>query len=350
MVTGLNLPVNLAFVPDPKKGPNDPLLYVTELYGQVKVITNDWEAHTFADDLLNYGPDYRFPGTGESGVTGVCVEPESGDVFISMDYGEGKEMRSRVVRASSETGLKMDKMETIIDGIPSTRAAHQVQAITIGYDGKLYVNFGDGMIHPDAAQDDDDLRGKVLRMNLDGSIPDDNPQKNSLIFAKGFRNPFGARWRESDKSLYISDNGPASDDRIAKVEAGKNYGWPQSMRRNSIFWWEYTQAMGALDFMQGDQFPPEANDQLFLCLTGAARHAGRAIKGKKIVKIQLNEDSSGVKSYDEFAIYIGENLAMPVGLSFGPEGLYFTDLFGESNDPRKANGNIYRIRSKELRR
>jgi hypothetical protein len=88
MVTGLNLPVNLADVPDPGKKPDDPLLYVTELYGQIRVIANNWEVYTYAENLLNYEPDYRFPGTGESGVTGICVEPVSGDIFVTMLYME----------------------------------------------------------------------------------------------------------------------------------------------------------------------------------------------------------------------------------------------------------------------
>jgi len=61
----------MAFVPNPDDEPRAPLLYVTELYGQVKVITNDWKVHTYADNLLNYEPDHRFLGTGESGVLGV---------------------------------------------------------------------------------------------------------------------------------------------------------------------------------------------------------------------------------------------------------------------------------------
>ena len=59
MATGLDLPVNLAFVPKHGSETTAPLLYVTELYGQVKVITNDWKVHTYADNLLNYEPRDR---------------------------------------------------------------------------------------------------------------------------------------------------------------------------------------------------------------------------------------------------------------------------------------------------
>ncbi|MGB2854435.1 MAG: PQQ-dependent sugar dehydrogenase [Dehalococcoidia bacterium] len=344
VATGLELPVNLAFVPQPDKRPGSPLFYVTELYGQVKAITNDWQVHTYADRLLNYEPDHRFPGTGESGLIGICVEPRSGDLFLSMIYEEEGDTKGKLVRTSGKDRLRMDSLTTVIDDIPSVKAAHQIQAVTIGLDGKLYVNVGDGMIDPNVAQDDNDLRGKILRMNLDGSVPEDNPTLGSLVYAKGLRNPFGAVWRKSDGALYISDNGPEQDDRIARVEPGGNYGWPESMRRNSLFVWEYCQAPTAIDFMQGGQFPPQYEDELFVALFGAAYQRGRAIKGKKIVKMRLNDDRSGISSYDEFITYVGDGPASPCGLAFGPDALYFTDLHGEGNGlSGKPGGSIYRV-------
>ena len=248
VATGFDLPVNLAFVPNPSNDPKAPLLYITELYGQVKVMTNDWSTHTYAKDLINYDPSHQFPGTGESGVIGICVEPNTGDLFVTMVYVDDGEIKAKVVM-SSKDGLQMDSMETIIDDIPSTMRAHQIQAVTIGFDGKLYVNIGEGG-ESEKAQVDDDLRGKILRMNLDGTVPDDNPTPSSYVYAKGFRNPFGVAWRKSDQSLYVSINGPDRDDVIAKVKPGGNHGWPQTMRQNTIFIWEYCQAPTAIDFAQ----------------------------------------------------------------------------------------------------
>ena len=347
IATGLALPVNLAFVPKPTGDPKAPLLYVTELYGQVKAITNDWTVYTYAKDLLNYDPSHEFPGTGESGVIGICVEPETGDLFVSMLYMDNGEIKAKVVRASSKNGLVMDSIKTVIDNIPSTTRAHQVQAVTVGFDGKFYVNFGDGG-ESERAQDDNDLRGKILRMNLDGTIPNDNPNPRSYVYAKGIRNPFGAAWRKSDRSLYISINGPDRDDVIAKVEPGQNHGWPVTMRENAVFWWEFTQAPTAITFMQDAEFPPEYNDDLFVALFGNSYAKGRAIKGKKIVKMKTSPDSSGVRAYDEFATYVGEGAATPCGLAFGPGGLYFSDLHGDANGLAQVpSGSIYRIKPKE---
>lgn len=349
VATGLKMPVNLAFVPNPKNDPKAPLFYLTELYGQVKAVTNDFTVHTYAEGLLNYEPVLEIPGQGESGLTGICVEPINGDLFLSMLYKDSDEMKGKVVRTKSKDGLKMDSLKTIIDNIPSTRRAHQVQAVTIGFDDKLYVNVADGGEWT-KAQDWNDLRGKILRMELDGTIPWDNPIPGSYVYAKGFRNPFGAAWRRSDQSLYIAGNGPDVDDRIARVKPYENYGWPGTMRRNSIFWWHYTQAPTAIDFMQYGQFPPEFNDDLFVALFGAAYAEGLGEKGKKIVKIKINDDGTGIRSYDDFVVYIGSGAASPCGLAFGPDGLYFTDLHGEKDENNKPlGGNVYQIRPNKER-
>jgi len=347
MATGLDLPVNLTFVPNPDKDPKSPLLYVTELYGQVKAIANDWSIHTYANNLLNYKPDYQIPGSGESGVIGICVEPQTGDLFVTMIYMDKDKTKGKVVRMSSNNGLEMTSIKTVIDDIPSTTKAHQIQAVSIGPDGKLYVNVGDGGEY-EMAQVNGDLRGKILRMNLDGTIPEDNPNPTSYVYAKGFRNPFGAAWRKSDSTLYASINGPDRDDVIARVKPGNNHGWPKTMRENAIFCWEYCQAPTAIAFMQDGQFPDEFHDDLFVSLFGNSYKKGRDIKGKKIVKMKLNPEGSGAFTYDEFVTYIGQDAAAPCGLAFGPGGLYFSDLHGETDENTgKPIGSIYRVKAKK---
>lgn len=341
VVSGLSLPVNIAFVPCPSRSRKAPLFYVTELYGSIKAVTADYEVHDFADDLLNYEPDYKMPGTGESGVIGIAVDA-NGDVYASMLYMDRGKFMNKVVRFEAEKGLRSGRAETIIDGIPSINAAHQVQALTVR-GGKLFVNIGDGMIDPDVAQKDDDLRGKILRMNLDGSIPSDNPSPGSYVYAKGLRNPFGAAWRESDGLLYISDNGPAVDDRIAKILPGENYGWPESMRRNSIFVWWYTEAPTAIDFA-GDQFGREHKDHLFVALFGYAYVEGKPAKGKRIVEMAINSHDN-VDFLSDLVRYTGKGPASCCGLAFGPDGMYFTDLHGEVGFKKgaKTGGNVWKV-------
>src|SRR4030095_7978726 len=112
--------------------------------------------------------------------------------------------------------------------------SHQISNVTIGPDGKLYVHMGDGF-QTDTALDLDSFRGKILRMNLDGSAPGDNPfydasdgiHARDYVFAYGVPTPFGGTWRASDGSHYEIENGP-SVDRMAKVVAGRNFGWDSS--------------------------------------------------------------------------------------------------------------------------
>ena len=84
--TGLELPVNVAFVPNPGTRANDVFFYVTELYGQIKVVTRDGTVSDYLRGALNYRPTGIFPGSGEQGLTGIVVEPTTGDVFASMLY------------------------------------------------------------------------------------------------------------------------------------------------------------------------------------------------------------------------------------------------------------------------
>ncbi len=102
----------------------------------------------------------------------------------------------------------------------------------------------------------------VLKMNLDGSILVDNPNPKSYIFVEDLRNPFGSAWRPSDDLLYVSDNGPAVDDRIAKILPGENSGWPRSMRTNSMFIWWYTQGPTGI-VIAANQFGSQHEDDLF---------------------------------------------------------------------------------------
>jgi len=336
VASGFDLPVSIAF-PERGKRAKDPFLYVVELYGNVKVIRNDGSVESYAEGLLNYEPTHEFPGSGESGITGICVD--GSHLFLTMLYLDGNTWKTKVVRCiSKKGGLRLRKMENVIDDIPATNWAHHAHSPTIGFDEKLYVTVGDGGVW-EKAQDDFDLRGKVLRLNRDGTIPWDNPNPETPVYAKGFRNPFGAAWRKSDQCLYVADNGPDYGDRVLRVKPYENYGWPGDVGRHAIFWWHYTQAPTTLAFMQDGQFPPQFNDHLFVALFGEAYREGRSEKGKRIVKLVLNEDATAVKSYNDFVVYQGSGAASPCGLSFGPDGLYFTDLHGE----RGIGGSVYKI-------
>ena len=115
---------------------------------------------------------------------------------------------------------------TIVGTIPGPCSP---SGLAFGPDGKLYVGTGDGQQPQRNPQDLASLGGKVLRMNLDGSIPDDNPELDGVkshVWTYGHRNAQGIDFGP-DGTLYASEQGPKTDDEVNALVAGGNYGWPR---------------------------------------------------------------------------------------------------------------------------
>lgn len=115
---------------------------------------------------------------------------------------------------------------TILENIPG-ETYHNGSRLMISPDHKLFITTGDAGNMP-AAQDINSLSGKVLRLNLDGSIPEDNPFKGNPVWTSGHRNPQGLTYAGNGR-MYISDHGPDNDDEVNLLLKGRNYGWPDVM-------------------------------------------------------------------------------------------------------------------------
>jgi PQQ-dependent dehydrogenase (s-GDH family) len=162
------------------------------------------------------------------------------------DPGPDLVRRIRVRRYTYDGGTGTLIAPTIVlDDMPA-HDDHGAGRLVVGSDGKLYFSRGDqgsnflaNYCNPNRAQDvptaDEVSRrdwstyqGKILRMNLDGSIPADNPQfagVRSHIYAIGLRNTQGLVFSPGGL-LYGSDHGPSTDDELNVIESGRNYGWP----------------------------------------------------------------------------------------------------------------------------
>jgi aldose sugar dehydrogenase len=90
--------------------------------------------------------------------------------------------------------------------------------------GKLFVTTGDAA-DPSVSQDRNGRLGKILRVNPNGTIPDDNPFGNSPVWAYGLRNPFGITRKPGTRQLFVTDNGPHCDDKLFRARRGRNHGW-----------------------------------------------------------------------------------------------------------------------------
>jgi glucose/arabinose dehydrogenase len=364
--TGYQLPVNIAFVPNPGTQPSDPLYYVTELYGTIKVVKRNGTVGTYATDLLNFDPTGNFPGSGEQGLSGIVVEQTTGDIFASMLYDPpppGGNHYPKVVRFHSVDGGLTAGTQTSILEMPSDPQgqSHFISNLTIGPDEKLYVHMGDGLEWW-TAQSLDSFRGKILRMNLDGSAPTDNPFYNAqngitpqdYVFAYGFRNPFGGAWRSSDSSHYQVENGPGLNDRFAKVIAGRNFGWDGqsgSMTAYATYNWFQTHAPVNISFVQpstfgGSGFPADKQDHAFVTESGPTWATGTQERGKRVVEFVLDSLGRLVDGPITLVEYSGYGKATAAALAAGPDGLYFSDLYKDQNYASAIDrgANILRIR------
>jgi glucose/arabinose dehydrogenase len=363
--SNLQLPVNLAFVPNPGPNPTDPFFYVSELYGSVRLVTREGAVSEYASGLLNFDPTGSFPGSGEKGLTGIVVEPVSGDVFVSAVEEVPPEVNNhfpRVMRLhSADGGRTAGSPATVLD-FPNEPVgpSHQISNLSIGPDGKLYVHIGDGFATA-KAQDLTSARGKILRANLDGTAPADNPffdaadgiTATDFVYAYGFRNPFGGAWREADGAHWEVENGP-SVDRIAKVVAGRNYLWDgsdASMTSYAAYNWPQTPAPVNIAFVQpgtfgGSGFPAEKSDHAFVTESGATYAPGPVGNGKRISEFAF--DAAGVLVLGPLPLveYIGAGRATATALAAGPDGLYFADLYKDfgAATPIERGANVFRIR------
>lgn len=366
------LPVNIAFVPDPGPDPDDPLYYVTELYGSIQVVTRDGTKHEFATGLLDYNPQGPISGSGEQGLTGIAVErdPANPDVYhlyVTMLWDNGSPPGGavhypKVERIDSRPGgLALATRTVLLNMQPETQGqSHQVSNISIGPDDKLYVHNGDGF-DAGTALNLDSFRGKVLRLNKDGTAPADNPFFNSAngvtardyVYAYGLRNPFGGAWRLADGLHFSVENGP-SVDRMSRIERGGNYGWDGSngsMSIKAIYNWDPARAPVNIAFVEqavfaGSQLPPSLQGHAFVSESGPTYAGGPQALGKRIVEFAIDDSGGVVGPPVTLVEYVGTGRGTIAGLAAGPDGLYFTELYEDTGSlgATAAGARLFRVR------
>jgi glucose/arabinose dehydrogenase len=210
LASGLDTPWDLAWGPDGR-------IWVSERGGRIVRVDPGSGQVTRAGQLA-------VTETGESGLMGIAFHPDFGTqpwVYAVHSYSAGG-IRNRLVRMRWD-GQSLGAPEPLLEGIPGG-SIHDGARILVGPDRLLYLSTGDAG-NTALAQDPASPAGKILRLTLDGR-PAPGNASGSAVHTLGHRNPQGLAFHPQSGALYASEHGPGDNDEINRIEAGRNYGWP----------------------------------------------------------------------------------------------------------------------------
>ncbi len=231
---------------------SDDRIFVTEKDGLIRVIVNN----TLLESPL---ATFRTANVFDGGLLGITLHPDFSNnhyIYVFLTYDEDGNLWNKILRIT-ESQNKLQDAQTIFDKIPGSSFTNG-GFIKFGPDEKLYVGTGTISDASHLPQDLDSLSGKILRLNDDGTIPNDNPFSDSPVFSLGHRNPQGMTW-DNDGNLYVAEIGPEKNDEINLILAGKNYGWPEQQCsggtnfENAIICYDPSLEPGGIIFYSGDK-------------------------------------------------------------------------------------------------
>ncbi|MBU3741569.1 MAG: PQQ-dependent sugar dehydrogenase [Candidatus Kapabacteria bacterium] len=163
----------------------------------------------------------------ENGMLGFVMHPQfPAEPYVYVGYVlKGDTASKRVIARFTFRNDSLVEPLRLVE-IDTAGYIHQGSRMMISNDNKLFVTMGDGD-WPEKAQDPTSLRGKLLRFNLDGSIPEDNPIPGSPIWSLGHRNQQGVTMLP-DGRIFTAEHGSVIEDEVNEIFKGGNYGWPFS--------------------------------------------------------------------------------------------------------------------------
>jgi glucose/arabinose dehydrogenase len=259
----------------------------------------------------------------EAGFMGLVLHPdfkENQQAFAYYTYNDedGTPYNRVVVLQRSEEAW--NETEVLLDKIPSGAQYHHGGRLKIGPDGKLYITTGDAT-QEENAQELSFLGGKILRINLDGSIPGDNPFGDSPVYSYGHRNPQGLSWNDEGK-LYGTEHGPNGYDEVNLLQAGKNYGWPEitgdesaegmvsplahsgepSWAPSGADFWKDKLVFAALGGQSVKLFDP-ATREVTTLIEGFGRIRDVLVEGDTLYFVSNNTDGRGIPKENDDKLY-----------------------------------------------
>jgi glucose/arabinose dehydrogenase len=197
---------------------SDGKIFFTEKVGRVRVVDNGVLVNESVADL-------HVADITDAGLLGITLHPDfekNHYLYVYYTYQDGSNLWNKVLRITESNDRIVDA-NTILDKIPAAEFDNG-GVIKFGPDKKLYIGTGDAT-NQNLAQNQTSLAGKILRLNDDGSIPQDNPFPNSPVYSFGHRNVQGLTW-DARGNMYETEEGPTRNDEINLIKPGQNYGWP----------------------------------------------------------------------------------------------------------------------------
>lgn len=220
LVEGLDVPWSMDIASDGR-------IFFTERGGKVRLLEG-------GKVFTVYTLEVKAQENVESGLLGLVLHPkfpEDSRMMIYYTYIEEDGNPWNRISWFNYSDMELHSEEVFLDKIPAGNI-HDGGRIKFGSNGKLYVTTGETG-NGELAQDLNSLAGKILRYNVDGTIPEDNPFENSPVYSYGHRNPQGLAWHPETGELYSTEHGPSGEnlwfahDEINLIIPGANYGWPQ---------------------------------------------------------------------------------------------------------------------------
>ena len=173
---------------------------------------------------------------GQGGLLDVALHPNFKSnkiVYLAISVNlEGDEGGNTAIYSGTFEKFKINNMKLLYKAVPNTKKGqHFGSRIVFDDKGHLFFGVGDRGNRDVNPQDIKNDGGKIYRLNLDGSIPDDNPFFNKqgakkAVYSYGNRNPQGLIFHPITGELWEHEHGPKGGDEINIIEKGKNYGWP----------------------------------------------------------------------------------------------------------------------------
>jgi glucose/arabinose dehydrogenase len=302
LVTGITLPWEILW------GPDD-YIWCTQRSGEVIRIDPATGNYTQILDLSSVIPD---GGGSEPGMLGMVLHPDFANtpkVFIVYNYLSGNSVKERLSSFDWD-GSALVNEEYLINGI-NGGWIHDGSRLAISPDNKIMMTTGD-IGTGSNSQNMNSLNGKMLRINLDGSIPADNPDPGSYVYSFGHRNGQGLCYGPTG-ILYESEHGQNNADELNIILANRNYGWPtvQGLCNTSseqtyceennvvepLKEWSPCVAVNGISYYNHPAIPEWSNSIIMGVMGGLG---GTSSSNDRVSVLHLSDDGLSITSEDEW--------------------------------------------------